>query len=401
MKSILLLLGAALPATLTLAAAVPASLGDAFAQGKVSLHARLRYEHVDQTALRDADAVTFRPRLGFTTARYLGWQAMLEGEAVLPFDGSTYSQAGLNASGAGRAVVADPKTTEINQAWLSFAHGPTTATLGRQRLVLDNARFVGDVGWRQNQQTFDAFVLQDKSLGKTTLTYAFLDQVNRVFSHQHPQGRWESDSHLAHLSHTGFAAGTLNAYAYLLDFANAATNSTATFGASFAGAHPFSATMKLTYRAEFAAQRDHAANPQNYSARYLALEAGPAWKNFGLALGHERLGSDRNVGFKTPLATLHAFNGWADLFLATPAAGLRDTYVKANATLPQGVALLAFYHWFEADRGGGDFGGELDVQLTRKFGQRITVTAKFADFRRDTVTFADVRKFWLQLDYIY
>ncbi len=400
MKSILLLLGAALPATLTLAAA-PTSPGDAFAQGKVSLHARLRYEHVDQTALRDADAVTFRPRLGFTTARYLGWQAMLEGEAVLPFDGSTYSQAGLNASGAGRAVVADPKTTELNQVWLSFAHGPTTATLGRQRLVLDNARFVGDVGWRQNQQTFDAFVLTDKSLAKTTLTYAYLDQVNRVFSHRHPQGRWASDSHVAHVSHAGFAAGTLSAYAYLLDFATAATNSSATYGLSFAGAAKISADLKLAYRAEFATQRDHAANPQHYSARYLALEAGPAWKNFGLALGHERLGSDRNVGFKTPLATLHAFNGWADLFLTTPASGLRDTYVKASAKLPQGVALLAFFHWFEADRGGADFGGELDVQLTRQFGPRVTVTAKFADFRRDTAAFADVRKYWLQLDYLY
>lgn len=401
MKKLLLLVSAAVAAAPALAADAPASFADAIAQGKVSLHARLRYEHVDQTALRDANALTLRPRLGFTTARFAGWQAMIEGEAVLPFDGSTYSQAGLNASGADRAVIADPRSTEFNQLWLSFAHEKTTGTLGRQRLVLDNARFVGDVGWRQNQQTFDAFVLQDKSLEKTTLTYAYLDQINRVFSHRHVQGKWESDSHLAHVNYTGFAAGTLSVYGYWLEFDNAATNSSATYGASFTGAHKFSDTVKLAYRAEVATQSDFANNLQNYSARYVALEAGPAWKNFGLALGHERLGSDNNVGFKTPLATLHAFNGWADLFLATPGAGLRDTYVKVNATLPQAVSLLAFYHLFEADRGGADFGDEIDVQFTRKFGKHVTILVKFADFRRESVAFADVRKYWLQVEYLY
>jgi hypothetical protein len=400
MKRVLLLLSLT-AITLAATGAEPASFADAIAGGKVSLHARLRYEHVDQTALRDADALTLRARLGFTTARHRGLQAMIEGESVLPFNGATYSQAGLNASGAGRAVVADPRSTEINQLWLSYAHEQTTVTAGRQRLVLDNARFVGDVGWRQNQQTFDAVVLQDKSLAKTTLTYAYLEQVNRVFSSRHAQGRWESDSHLLHATHSGLSAGTVSAYAYALDFANAAASSTLTLGASFTGAHKFSDALKLAYRAELATQSDHANNPADYNARYLALEAGPAWKNFALSLGHERLGSDNNTGFKTPLATLHAFNGWADLFLATPAAGLRDTYLKASATLPQGLNLLAFYHRFETDRGGADLGDELDLQLSRKFGPRVTVTAKFADFRRDTPALPDVRKFWLQAEFAY
>jgi hypothetical protein len=159
--------------------------------------------------------------------------------------------------------------------------------------------------------------------------------------------------------------------------------------------------VKLGYRLEAAAQSDYGNNAQNYSTSYWLLEAGPVWKSFGFSLGHERLGSDNNVGFKTPLATLHAHNGWADLFLATPASGLSDTYVKANATLPQAVSLLAFYHWFESDRGSVDFGQELDVQLSRKFGKNLTATAKFADFRRDTTTLPHVRKYWLQLEYVY
>lgn len=193
-------------------AAEPATLAEAFAQGRVSLNLRLRYEGVRQTGLRDADALTLRTRLGFATAPLRGWKALIEAENIVAADGDSYSQAGLNAGGAGRAVVADPESTEINQAFLSYTGGQTTVTAGRQRLVLDNARFVGDVGWRQNAQTFDAVSVQDKSFGRTTLTYAYLEQINRVFSDRHAQGRWKSDSHLINAGYGGFAAGTLTGY---------------------------------------------------------------------------------------------------------------------------------------------------------------------------------------------
>ena len=390
-----------------LAAADPAkpteatNLEQAFSKGKVSLNARLRYEGVQQTGLLDANALTLRTRLGFTTAPLHGWSVLLEGENIVALDGDAYNQSGLNPAGATHAVVADPETTELNQVYLTGKNAHSTLTIGRQRLVLDNARFVGDVGWRQNMQTFDAVVVQDKSIDKTTLTYAYLDQINRVFSRRLAQGRWDSNSHLLNISHSGFTAGTLTAYAYLLDFKNSAANSCATYGTSFAGAQKISEPLKLTYRAELATQSDYGASKLNYSATYATIEAGLAGKSLGVSFGQERLGSNNNVGFKTPLATLHAYNGWADLFLATPAAGLRDTYVKANATLPAAIALLAFYHQFEADRGGADFGKEFDFQFSRKFDKRTTVTAKYADFRRDSLTFPNVRKVWLQVEFVY
>jgi hypothetical protein len=78
-------------------------------------------------------------------------------------------------------------------------------------------------------QTFDALVVQDKSLAKTTLTYAYLDQINRVFSRRHAQGQWDSSSHVFNASYVGWPAGTLTGYAYLLDFDNSAANSSATW----------------------------------------------------------------------------------------------------------------------------------------------------------------------------
>lgn len=378
------------------------TISDAFSQGKVSLNVRGRYESAAQTGLKDSDAITLRTRLGFTTTPLHGWKAMLEAENVVAVEGDSYNQAGLNPGGAGRVVIADPETTEINQAWLAWSQDQTTATLGRQRLVLDNHRFVGDVGWRQNMQTFDALAVKNTSLDQTTLTYAYLDQINRVFGDRHAQGKWKSDSHVFNGSYTGYEAGTLTAYAYLLDFKGpAAANSCATFGASFAGSHKLTDSVKLAYRAEYATQSDYGSSPLNYSAHYLGLESGFVFKSGSLSAGYEVLGSDRNVGFKTPLATLHAFNGWADLFLGTPAAGLRDTYAKVTANLPGELALLAFYHRFETDRGTANLGHETDIQLSRKLTKATTLIVKYADFNRGNSTFPDVTKFWLQVEFVY
>ena len=400
MKTTLLLCSALIGATvLPLAAAEPASLADAFAQGKVSLNARLRYEGVQQTGLRDAEALTLRTRLGFTTAPLNGWKAMIEAENIIAADGDRYSQSGLNPGGAGRAVIADPEITELNQAFIAFTSGKTAVTVGRQRLVLDNARFVGDVGWRQNMQTFDAVVLQDKSVDQATFTYAYLHSINRVFSRRHPQGRWNSDSHVLNASYAGLPAGTLTGYAYLLDFNNSAANSCATYGLSFAGATKLTDPFKFTYRAEFAQQSDYGSSALNYSASYYDLEAGLAAKPGSITFGHEVLGSDHNVGFKTPLATLHAFNGWADLFLATPAAGLRDSYVKATVNLPAALSLLAFEHWYAADTTGTRLGSEFNLQLSRKFGKFVTGLVKYADFRRDSTSFPNVQKIWVQVEF--
>lgn len=387
-KSVLLvLLAASSPA---LNAAAPASLAAAVEQGRFSVNLRARYESVEQTGLKHAEALTLRTRLGFTTAACQGWKAMVEGENIFAADG-----------GAGKAVIADPETTELNQAWLAYNSDQTTLTVGRQRLVLDNARFIGDVGWRQNMQTFDAVVLQDKTFAKTTLTYAYLDRINRVFSRRHAQGRWESDSHLLNASYAGLPEGTVIGYAYLFDFDNAAANSCATYGLSFAGERPLQDGIRLNYRAEFALQRDYGSSPLRYSTGYRAFELGVAAQRGALAFGHEALGSDNGVSFRTPLATLHAFNGWADLFLTTPANGLRDTYVKASASLPEGISLLLFLHWYEADRLGADYGREANIQLTRKFGQRFTTTAKCAKFDRELASMPDVTKFWLQMDFVY
>lgn len=389
-------------------AAAPASLLEAITQGKPSVQARLRYESVDLTGAADAEAVTARVRLGLTTKPFQGFQAMVEGEAVTPLLTDYFDGTGTNA--ANYAPITDPEVYNLNQAWVAYTHEKTKGTLGRQKLVLDNARFVGDVGWRQNDQTFDAFILQDKSFAKTTLTYAYLDRINRIFDASGVQPDWQSNSHLFHVSRSELPLGTLTGYVYLLDFDAKSTpainlgvrnNSNATYGVSLVGARPVTKDLKATYRIEFATQSDYGDSTLSYDTTYAVAELGAAFKTYTLTGGYEFLGSDNGVGFKTPLATLHAFNGWADVFLATPAAGLTDTYIKAGAKVSAALNVLAAAHAFGTDNGASQLGHELDFLAAYKLNARFTLTAKFAKFYSDQAGFADRTKLWLQVDFAY
>jgi len=157
--------------------------------------------------------------------------------------------------------------------------------------------------------------------------------------------------------------------------------------------------MRWTYRLEAARQTDHGASPLDYAARYLAAESGVNLARGGLAAGMEVLGHDAGQPFRTPLATLHPFNGWADVFSAIPAGGLRDGYLRLQADLPGALALSVRRHWFRSDRGGTRLGEEFDVMLSRRFGSAWTALAKLADFRAADRGMPDVRKSWLQVEY--
>jgi len=372
-------------------------VADLFTKGKVSLSVRPRFEMVEQSNRQDANALTVRTALSFTTAPYKGFTGMIEAEDVSVLPGSDYATyPGLSPNADSRAVIVDPDGTEINQAWIAYKTGSTTLKAGRINLVLDNARFIGNVGWRQNHQTYDGFTIQGATDKKLSYTYGYLAYVNRIFGDNIPGGNWDSDSHVANVSYAGLPFGTLTGYAYLLDFDNAAVNSCATYGLSLAGSQ--GKELKFGYRAEYAKQSDYGSSALDYSTDYLLLEATLGSKAVTGGLGFELLGTDNNVGFKTPLATLHAFNGWADMFLATPNAGLRDTYAKVSTKLA-GIGLLAIYHQFETDT-GADLGDELDLQASYTFTKYISGLVKYATFDSDS-TFASVDKFWVQLEFKY
>lgn len=390
-----LTVSAALGAAL-LAGSVPAAAADDFTGaligGKPTADLRLRYESVDQAnALKDANAATLRLRLGYETGQYRGFGALVEAETVTALGGESYNST-VNGETA-YSIVADPEATEINQAYLSYAGlADTKLKYGRQRIILDNHRFIGNVGWRQNEQTFDAFTLTNASLPETTITAGYIYNVNRVFSDKSPQGDFKMNSPIFNVSYKGWSLGEVVGYGYLLDFTDLAASSTQTYGLRLKGSAPL-AGVKALYTAEYATQRDYRDNPRDYSLKYYLLEGGVGLSNAEFKLGYEVLGGNGTVAFQTPLATLHAMNGWADQFLVTPGAGLKDAYLSA-ATTVLGTRLEAVYHDFRADSNSMRYGTEWDLQAVKAIDKTYAVGAKYA--RYDAKGFSvDTDKFWL------
>ena len=144
---------------------------------KPLIDARLRYENVDQLGIaNEADAVTLRLRTGFE-AKYAKFSFLVESETTLAI--SEKYNSGLNGKTA-YPVVADPQNIELNRIQLQYAGLPKTLiTVGRQRINLDDQRFVGSVGWRDNEQTFDAARVEWSGIKnlKADVTHAWSDRT--------------------------------------------------------------------------------------------------------------------------------------------------------------------------------------------------------------------------------
>ena len=102
------------------------------------------------------------------------------------------------------------------------------------------------------------------------------------------------------------------------------------------------------------------------------------------------------------MATLHRFNGWADVFLTTPPGGLDDAYASIShqfgtiGPLRELDAQIA-YHRFDSAVGGLDYGSEWDASVGFRVG-RIRLLVKYADYNANGFG-ADTRRLWLQAEW--
>lgn len=389
-------LAAVLTATPAVAQEAP-DLTAAIEGGDLTLELRSRYETANVSGVPDADALTARLRLGWQTLKWNDLTAAIEFDGVFDFAGD-YND-GLPPAEA-YATIADPDGVELNRFQLAWTpHTAFGATLGRQRIVLDDQRFVGAVGWRQDDQTFDALRF-DLGEGKFRASYAYVDHVNRIFSDALD---WESDTHLLNASYAFGAPLKLTAFAYLMDFNGAgAAQSNATYGIRVAGSHTAS-DVAFSYAASYATQSDHAGAPVSYEADYWALDVSAAYAGFTGRIGYESLeGNGPNQRFVTPLATGHIFQGWADVFLTTPNDGVNDLYFSAAYKLPietpANTTLTLVWHDFEAERTGADLGEELDLLATASLTEQISVIAKYADYDGVGVP-PDTTRVWFGLEF--
>jgi hypothetical protein len=377
---------------------------DFFLDGNAGLDLRYRFENVEQDDKPEtAEASTLRVRLDLASGTVRGFSGLVQLDHIEAIGAADYDDTrnGL----AEYPVVADPQGSDLNQAWLQWQGAKDSVLrLGRQKIAIGNERFVGSVGWRQNEQSFDAVRFDTRALPGTAITYAWVDRVLRVVGPDEgtPPAELASDSHLFDARISSLPVGVLAVYGYHLDFRNAPQLSADTAGARYEGEQGLGGDVRIGWALEYARQQDAGDNAADVDAHYGLAELKFLFPAFGITLGREVLSGERgtfdaatNPAFQTPLATLHPFQGWADKFTTTPSAGVVDAWLGVQVKLA-GWKAQAAWHEFGADATDAEYGSELDIVLSRRFAERYEVLAKYADYSADEL-FTSTRKFWLQV----
>lgn len=404
------------------------------AQGRAVIDLRVRYETVDDASRAlDANGTTMRARLGYETGYWNSLQLAFDFDQIWTVGGATYNS--TRNGKTGYPVIADPSMTTLNRLQLTYASDfDTKFTLGRQRLLIGNQRFIGNVGWRQHEQTFDALSAVNTSIEDLTVTYAYLFRVNRIGGPATPvpsttpaaatgqANYYKSASHVMDAVYIGIDGLKLEAYGFLLDFAApsyatlpaqqtaVARLSTATYGGRADYSHSFSEEITGKLTGEFARQTNYATNPLSFDLNYALGEASLTYAGLTGLVGYEVLEGNGAIGFSTPLATLHAFNGWADMFLVTPVNGLKDFYVRASYTLPadfiemRSLTGIVSWHDYTTDNLHAGIGSEWNVSAELAVDANFSLLGKYASYEGAGVTFGgfpDKSIFWLQAAYRY
>jgi hypothetical protein len=376
---------------------------------KLSLDLRGRIELAHQEGRRSSQAYTVRTRLGIGTKPFHGFSAFVEGQNMFSFADGRYFD-GVSEDN-GRTLVADPEATRLNRLFLRYQNAKLAdldLNVGRQRINLDDQRFIGNVGWRQNEQVFDAARVES-SLGVEGLSagYAYLDQVLRIFGDKGAPSRrdFDSRSHLIRVRHDELPGGiALTGFAYLLGFDQSPVDSSNSYGFRLDGSRVVAGGLHFDYVGSYAYQTDARNNPVSYGAHYLNLEGRLGTGSLGsVKLGYELLGSDAGrARFVTPLATAHKFNGWADAFLDNGGVdGLQEIYLSLSPALPFELKGSVRYHHYWSDEGGRSLGDEIDFEVFRQFGRHYEVRTKGAWFEGTSDGPASRWRFWLEFTIRY
>jgi len=383
--------------------------------GAVKIDLNTRFENVNQDNVRNpllngapaarqpktANAVTTRLRLGLLSPVFHGLQGYAEYQGVYAMD-SDYNS--TRNGKTGYSTISDPYESELDQLWLSYAGiADTVIKGGRQVIQFDDQRFIGNVVWRQLQQTFDSALITNKSIKNLTINAGYIGRVKTTTT--------TTESVNAPILNVNYKLGdygNMVGYGYWLDYTDPGANavyykSSQTYGLRLTNYQKQGESFKLNdnfglqYTAEWSIQSNYQSNPNNYTVNRYNLMGGFTAYMFTFQGAMEQLdGVGKYKAFQTPLGTNFAFQGWADQFLTTPDNGIRDVFGTVTTSLDRGeVTLSGVYHDFFDDTGAIHYGQEWDFLTSKKFGKHYTLLARYAYYNADQYS-TDTQKIWVQ-----
>ncbi|MDD5462749.1 MAG: hypothetical protein PHG00_14140 [Methylococcales bacterium] len=384
--------------------------------GSIKMDLNYRYENANQEEVpnpllngrplpparqpRTANANTARLRLGVLSPVFHGLQGYAEYEGVYAMQ-SDYNS--TRNGKTGYTVIADPYVNELDQLWISYAGIPDTLIKGgRQRIKLDDDRFIGNVGWRQLEQTYDSVLIthNNQQLLGLTINVGYIGNVKTFTSTTE-----NINAPIINVNYKVSDYGNLVGYGYWLGYTEQENyaKSSQSYGLRLTNyikpgdSFKISDDFGLVYTAEWSIQKDYINSPKDYTVNRYNLMGGLTAYKFTVQGAMEQLnGLGQNQTFQTPLGTNHAFQGWADQFIVTPKDGIRDVFGTMMYTLDRSnVILTGVYHNFYDDTGNIHYGKEWDFMAIKKFGKHYSLLAKYAYYDADQYS-TNTQKIWLQ-----
>lgn len=374
---------------------------------RLSGEARLRYQSLSRDDFLDsAEALTlrFKGRVEFDLFE--------KTTALVELDGNVALINNFNDGSNGRLdlpFIPDPNGFDLNRLQITTEVVPQTrVTLGRQRIELDDWRFIGAFPFRQNDQTIDAVRVETKILGKGILDLGYFNKVHRPLGSDNLRGVFEGNSFFANYN-IGTPFGRFSAFHYALGLESGPEGvfrqdeSTQTTGIRLLGRRDGD-KLSLSWEGSYARQADRLGNPEDYNSDYVLAELTLKPRNLIFKGRAEVLGSDNGASLQTPLASLHQFQGFADQFLTTPPDGLRDYSLFVGYDVGkigpfERVRAFSRYHWFESDVNKRAYGEELNLSLSGRL-NNMRLSLQYANYQTRGFS-ADNQALFLSTDFSF
>ena len=382
-------------------------IADSLARGRFTLELRPRYNRIDESDKPErTEGGTVRLTVGFVSAPLQMTRFMVEGIHTDQVD-PHFNDDGGNINGSPYPLLPDPRYTGMNRVYVEYKGLPDTRIrAGRQRVRLDNQRWISDNDFRQIPQLFDGVETVYTGLASMELYGAYFGRVRTTSGDTN-----DLNLTLLHAAWNPLPGQSVSAYAYFHDqaqngaFTGFADNSYRVIGVRWTGsAAPWLGwnAVDVPFEAEFATQRAHSGGDARIDANYWRVGGGIAWRETVARLDYEvKESNGGRYAVQMPLTDFYAFNGWTLHFYNTPRQGLRDSW----ATLRQGwrdFTLYGEYHRFRSDYGGIDFGRELDVGLAYAWNENTVLRFQHARYDPGAATTDPrIRKTWITFTWKY
>lgn len=374
----------------------------------VSGEFRPRFEMVtkEDDGKESAKAITMRTRLAISTNSLVGIDGLSAKIGLTSVNNFGYTDYAPEDTSGRYETILDKQQAMLSEGYVSYTALNTTLLVGRSHINLDDQRFIGTVGWRQMERSYDTVTVINKSVDGLTLLGAFVYGYAGVSDIT----TTETNSALFNVNYKMSDALVLSAFDYML------ADIHDTYGLRVSGVIPIS-SVKLDYAASYAQQTDasikyHNTTTTQIDASYYDIAVGAQFHGVIVGAEYEVLGKANGLsakGFTTPLATLHKFQGFADEFLGQTATtnnnGLNDASFKLGYTDKSLGKLIGFYHIFNAETGTTkDLGSEFDAVYTNAIPgiNNLNGLLKMAMFQAGETGSGHAKnnnKVWAQLDY--